>query len=41
MRIDFENIDPFERVNGLIGLDFLMSAGLIIDLIDLKLYKKY
>lgn len=41
MKIDFGNIDPFERVNGLIGLDFLMGAGLIIDLVELKLYKKY
>lgn len=40
MKIDFGDIDPFERVNGLIGLDFLRYAGLIIDLVDLKMYKK-
>lgn len=40
MKIDFGDIDPFERVNGLIGLDFLRYAGLIIDLVGLKMYKK-
>lgn len=40
VKIDFGNIDPYERVNGLIGLDFLIKAGLIIDLVDLTMYKK-
>lgn len=40
MKIDFGEIDPYERVNGLIGLDFLRSAGVIIDLVDLTMYKK-
>jgi len=40
MKIDFGEIDPYERVNGLIGLDFLRSAGVIIDLVDLTIYKK-
>ena len=39
-KIDFGEIDPFERVNGLIGLDFLRNAGVIIDLVDLILYRK-
>lgn len=40
MKIDFGEIDTYERVNGLVGLDFLMSAGVIIDLVDLTMYKK-
>lgn len=40
MKIDFGEIDPYERVNGLVGLDFLRSAGVIIDLVDLTMYKK-
>lgn len=40
MKIDFGEIDPYERVNGLIGLDFLRTAGVIIDLVDLIMYKK-
>ncbi|WP_352420683.1 retropepsin-like aspartic protease [Proteiniborus sp.] len=40
MKIDFGEIDPYERVNGLIGLDFLRSVGVIIDLVDLTMYKK-
>ncbi|MDQ2086339.1 hypothetical protein RBH29_07840 [Herbivorax sp. ANBcel31] len=40
IKIDFGEIDPFERVNGLLGLDYLRTAGLIIDLVDLTVYKK-
>lgn len=40
IKLDFGVIDPFERVNGLIGLDFLKEAGVIIDLRDLTIYKK-
>ena len=40
IKVDFGEIDPYERVNGLIGLDFLRTAGLIIDLVDLRMYKK-
>lgn len=40
MKIDFGEIDPNERVNGLIGLDFLRKAGVILDLVDLVMYKK-
>lgn len=39
-KIDFGEIDPYERVNGLIGLDFLRNSGEIIDLVDLCMYKK-
>ncbi len=39
MKIDFGLIDPYERVNGLIGLDFLLNAGVIIDLSNLSAYK--
>jgi len=39
-KIDFGEIDPYERVNGLIGLDFLRAAGVVIDLVDLVIYKK-
>ena len=38
VKIDFGDIDPYERVNGLIGIDFLRSAGIVIDLVDLVLY---
>lgn len=40
IKIDFGVIDPNERVNGLIGLDFLRKAGVILDLVDLVMYKK-
>lgn len=39
-RLDFGDIDPSERVNGLLGLDFLMNAGVVIDLVDLIMDKK-
>lgn len=40
IKLDFGEIDPNERVNGLIGLDFLRKAGVILDLVDLVIYKK-
>jgi predicted aspartyl protease len=40
IKIDFGEVDPNERVNGLIGLDFLRKAGVILDLIDLVMYRK-
>lgn len=40
IKIDFGVIDPNERVNGLIGLDFLRKAGVILDLVDLIMYTK-
>ncbi|MBS4535118.1 retropepsin-like domain-containing protein [Clostridium sp. D2Q-14] len=40
MKIDFGEIDPNERVNGLLGLDFLINAGIIIDLDSLTMHKK-
>lgn len=40
IKIDFGEIDPYERINGLIGLDFLRAAGVVIDLVDLTMYKK-
>jgi len=40
IKLDFGDIDPNERVNGLLGLDFLRNAGVIIDLVDLIMDKK-
>ncbi len=40
IKLDFGEIDPNERVNGLIGLDFLIKSGVVIDLVDLVMYKK-
>lgn len=40
IKLDFGVIDPQERVNGLIGLDFLRAAGVIIDLVESTVYKK-
>ena len=40
IKIDFGVIDPKNRISGLIGLDFLVSAGSVIDLVDLNIYKK-
>lgn len=40
IRLDFGEIDPKERVDGLLGLDFLQTLGVVIDLDDLKMYKK-
>lgn len=39
-KLDFGVIDPKDRINGLIGLDFLIGAKTIIDLVDLTLYEK-
>lgn len=39
-KIDFGEIDPKERVNGLLGLDFLMKAELVLDLVNLVMYNK-
>lgn len=39
-KIDFGEIDPNERVNGLLGLDFLMKAELVLDLVNLVMYNK-
>jgi hypothetical protein len=33
MRIDFGEIDPQDRVNGLLGLDLLKASKVIIDLV--------
>lgn len=40
IKLDFGEIDPNERVNGLIGLDYLRAAGVILDLVDLVMYIK-
>lgn len=40
VKVDFGEIDLNDRVNGLLGLDFLMNAGVIIDLVDLTIHKK-
>jgi len=40
MKLDFGVIDPNDRINGLIGLDFLIGAESVIDLVDLKIYMK-
>ncbi|MCC0698521.1 retropepsin-like domain-containing protein [Clostridioides sp. ZZV15-6383] len=40
IKLDFGEIDPEEKVNGLLGLDFLINANLIIDLVDNLLIKK-
>lgn len=37
-KIDFGEIDPNERVNGLLGLDFLREANVILDLAELVMY---
>jgi len=39
-KIDFGEIDPDERINGLLGLDFLKSAKVLIDLDELKIVVK-
>ncbi|EMQ1359350.1 retropepsin-like domain-containing protein [Clostridioides difficile] len=40
IKLDFGEIDPEEKVNGLLGLDFLINANLIIDLVDNLLIQK-
>ena len=39
-RIDFGQIDPDEKVNGLLGLDFFREAGIVLDIADLNMYRK-
>ena len=39
-KIDFGQIDPDEKVNGLLGLDFFRQAGIVLDIDDLIMYKK-
>ncbi|HOJ10072.1 MAG TPA: retropepsin-like aspartic protease [Clostridiales bacterium] len=38
--IDFGVVDPKDRINGLIGLDFLKTAKITIDLDEVAIYKK-
>lgn len=40
IKLDFGVIDPNDRINALIGLDFLIGAKTIIDLVDLTIYDK-
>ncbi|QXE20703.1 retropepsin-like aspartic protease [Clostridium sp. 001] len=40
MRIDFGEIDPQDRVNGLLGLDLLKASKIIIDIAEDKLIVK-
>ena len=39
-KIDFGQIDPDEKVNGLLGLDFFRNAGIVLDIAELSMYKK-
>lgn len=39
-KLDFGVIDPNDRISGLIGIDFLIDAKSIIDLVDLTIYEK-
>lgn len=40
IKLDFGIIDPYDKINGFIGLDFLIGSKSIIDLKDLIIYKK-
>lgn len=40
MKIDFGVIDPYDRINGLLGLDFLKAAKAVIDLDSLVIFEK-
>lgn len=40
MRIDFGEIDPQDRVNGLLGLDLLKDFKVIIDIVEDKIIAK-
>ena len=40
MRIDFGEIDPLDRVNGLLGLDLLKASKVIIDVVEDKIIVK-
>lgn len=37
--IDFGVVDPKDRINGLVGLDFLKAAKVIIDLNQMMIYR--
>ncbi len=39
-KVDFGQIDPDEKVNGLLGLDFFWKAGIVLDIDDLIMYRK-
>jgi len=39
-KIDFGEIDPNERANVLLGIDFLKKARIVLDLADLVMYSK-
>ncbi|MBE6062579.1 MAG: hypothetical protein E7207_03270 [Clostridium butyricum] len=39
-KIDFGEIDPGEKVNGLLGLDFFRQARIVLNIDDLIMYKK-
>lgn len=39
-KIDFGEIDPDEKVNGLLGLDFFMKAQIVLDIAELNMYIK-
>lgn len=39
-KIDFGEIDPDEKVNGLLGLDFFRKAEIVLDIAELHMYKK-
>ena len=34
----FGSIDPYGKINGLLGLDLLIKAGIVIDLRNLQMY---
>lgn len=38
MKIDFGVIDPYDRVNGLLGLDFLKASNAVIDLDNMVMF---
>lgn len=40
IRIDFGEIDPQDRVNGLLGLDILKASKVIIDVVEDKIILK-
>lgn len=39
-KIDFGEIDPDEKVNWLLGLDFFMKAQIVLDIAELNMYIK-
>ncbi len=40
IKVDFGVIDPYDRINGLLGLNFLRSAKAVIDLDSLVIFEK-